>query len=166
MNQPNLFQKYCIDACAILDFWEIQNKTRPYHVKVRSFRVIWEHISKGVENGSIIVPKIVAEEIKLVTNNPELQAWLKKNEKKFWDQGGSIQELRKIVSKHDIYTKTKGSLADAVLIAIAMTHNLTVITQENYVKNQSMVNPKIPNVCEEFSVKWLNLPEFFEVEGL
>jgi len=166
MNQPNLFQKYCIDACAILDFWEIQNKTRPYHVKVKSFRVIWDYISKEIEEGSIILPKIVADEVKLVTDNPELKEWLKKHEKRFCDHDDSTEELQKIVSKYNIYTKIKGSLADAVLIAIAKTRGLTVITQEIYVKNQSMVSPKIPNVCEEFSVKWMNLPEFFEAEGL
>ena len=79
MNQSNLFQEYCIDTCAILDFWDTQIRTRPYHVKVKTFRIIWDHISSKVGSGSIVVPKIVADEIKTIPNNDELKEWLDKN---------------------------------------------------------------------------------------
>jgi len=166
MNQSNLFQEYCIDACAILDFWDTQIRTRPYHVKVKTFRRIWDHISSKVNSGSIIIPKIVAGEIEAITNNSELKEWLNKNKKIFVDHNPYVGELEKIVNKYPIYTTNKGSLEDAIVIAIAMSNNLTVVTSEIYVKEHSAIKPKIPNVCEDFFVKWMNLPEFFEAEGL
>jgi len=166
MNQSNLFQEYCIDACAILDFWDIQERTRPYHVKVKSFRVIWEYIASKVAGGEIIVPKIVADEVDAVSSNEELKLWLKSNRKRFVDYNRSIPALQKIVNKYTIYTTNKGSMADAVVVAIAMSSNLKVITSEILVSQHSPVKPKIPNVCNDFSVKWMNLPEFFEAEGL
>lgn len=166
MNQSNLFQEYCIDTCAILDFWDTQIRTRPYHVKVKTFRIIWNHISSKVASGSIVVPKIVADEIKTIPNNNELKEWLDKNKNIFVDHNSCIGELQKIVNKYPIYTTNKGSLEDAIVIAIAMGNNLTVVTSEIFVKQHSAINPKIPNVCEDFSIKWMNLPEFFEAEGL
>lgn len=167
MSQSNLFQKYCFDACAILDFWDVRPKTRPYHVKVKSFRTIWEHISSEVEKGTIIIPKIVAEEVK--SEDAELKEfndWLEYHKKAFVDHNHCILELQKIVSKYPIYTSNKGSLVDAIVVAIAMSCSITVITSENYSTPHNPVKPKIPNVCEDFSVKWLHLPEFFKEEGL
>ncbi len=166
MIQTNFFQKYCIDACAILDFWDTQTRTRPYHVKVKSFRAIWEYISSKVDDGTIVVPKIVAEEIKSIPGNDELKNWLDRNKGKFIGHSTYLGELQKIVQKYPIYTKDRGSLEDALVIAISMGNNLTVITSEVLVKQHSPIKPKIPNVCEDFSVKWMNLPEFFEAEGL
>ena len=164
MNQSNLFQEYCIDACAILDFWDTQIRTRPYHVKVKTFRTMWEYVSSKVESGSIVVPKIVADEI--TTNNDELKEWLDSHKKIFVDYNRCIRELERIVNKYEVYTTNKGSLADAVVVAIAMSNNLTVVTSEVYSKQPSEIKPKIPNVCEDFSIKWVNLPEFFEAQGL
>ena len=155
MNQSNLFQEYCIDACGILDFWDTRNRTRPYHVKVKAFRRIWDDISSKVDNGSIIVPKIVAGEIGAITSNDELKGWLNKNKKVFVDHNPYMGELEKIVNKYPIYTTNKGSLEDAIVVAIAMNNNLTVVTSEIYVKEHSAIKPKIPNVCEDFSVKSL-----------
>jgi len=164
MNQPNLFQQYCIDACAILDFWDAQIRTRPYHVKVEAFRRIWNHVSSKVESGSIVVPKIVASEI--TTQNDELKEWLDSHKKTFLSHNHCIGELQKIVNAYSIYTTNKGSLADAVVVAIAMSNNLIVVTSEVHSSQHSKIKPKIPNVCDDFSVKWMNLPEFFEAESL
>jgi hypothetical protein len=167
MNQSKLFQQYCIDACAILDFWDnTQSRTRPYHVKVKTFRVIWEHISSKIKLGAIIVPKAIAIEIGNVTDNEELKIWLKQNNKLFIDHSLYLKELAEIVNRYPIYTTHRSSIGDAILIAIAKANKLTVITSETYSKQHSPIRPKIPNVCEDFSVKWVNLPEFFEGEGL
>lgn len=166
MSQSTLFQKYCLDACGILDFWEESPKTRPYHVKVKSFRVIWERISAMVSEGSIVIPRAVADEVGLVTKSSELQEWIEENKPRFVPTAEIADELGKIVNKHQIYTTNKGSFGDAVLMATALNRGLTIITSEILVSTPSLVNPKIPNVCNEFGIKWMHLPEFFEAEGL
>lgn len=167
MSQSNLFQKYCIDACAILDFWDTQPKTRPYHVKVKTFRSIWDHISSKVEDGSIVIPKVIADEISSDEDEfKELKEWIDHHKKILINHSHCIAELQKIVTKYPIYTTNKGSLPDAIVVAIAMSSNLTVITSENFSTQHSPFKPKIPNVCNDFSVKWIHLPEFFKEEGL
>lgn len=163
MGQLSLTQEYSIDACAILDFW--RPKSPPYDVKVRKFRSLWDYISKKIEDSTIVLPKMVADEVK--TQNKELSEWIKAHKKFFVGYGDCVDKLSQIVNKYDIYTKSgKASFPDAILVAVSMGRNLTVITSERYVSTHSLVNPQIPNICEEFSVKWMNLPGFFEAERL
>jgi len=169
MNQTNLFQKYCIDTSAILDFWDTQDRTRPYHVKVKTFRTIWNHVSSEIDTGVIIVPKIVAEEAKTIaeiTHNTELEVWIEDHKSVFLYHDQCLDELKRIITKYTIYQGQRGSLADAIVVATGMKNNITVITSESHVQQHSLVKPKIPNVCEDLGVNWIQLPEFFESEGL
>lgn len=163
MNQMSLLQNYCIDTSAILDFWDFENN-RPYDIKVKKFRELWDHISSRIQNGTIVVPKAVAKE--LTPYNDELKEWKISNNRLFSDHDDCLGDLGKIVNKYTIYTTNKVSLNDAIVVAIASTRNLTVITSEKLAPNHSAVRPKIPNVCEEFSVNWLNLPNYFAAENL
>ena len=164
MSQTGLYEEYCIDTNSILDFWRVDSdKVGPYHVKVKSFRALWDYLTAEIEKGRILVLQCVAKEI--TPEDEELQGWLSSHNELFIDDECSL-ELKGIVSVYDIYTKTRGSLADAILIATAKHRGLTVITSELHVPNNGKFNPKIPNVCEEYSVNWLNLPDFFAKEGL
>ncbi len=162
MGQLTLTQQYCIDACAILDFWRPQRP--PYDVRVKKFRSLWDHISDRIEKEIIVLPKAVAEEV--LTENAELDKWLKEHKSLFVKNEDCVSELGKVVQMYDIYTKDKASLPDAILVAVAISQGLTVITSEKHVPVPSPYNPKIPNVCEDFTVSWMNLPGFFAAEGL
>lgn len=167
MNQGSLLNKYCFDTSSIFDFWLEGNKTsRPYHVKVDSFRKIWVNISKMIEGEVIVVPKVVGDE--LIYGNPELIAWVKSHRKLFVPHSECKQELTKIVNEFQAYaSKRLNKLHDAIVIATAMRRNLTVVTSETFAyPQQSEENPKVPNVCEHFKIKWMNLPEFFEAAKL
>jgi hypothetical protein len=167
MNQASLIGKYVIDASAIFDFWLVTGGvTRPYHVKVNKFRSIWDHITLLVENGTILVPDTVATEV--VVADPELLEWVDSHKKGFVDSDSYQIELSRVVNDFQSYTLNRlNKLNDAKLISIAMGENLAVITSEHIITGTpSPMNPKIPNVCDHFSIKWVNLPEFFAAEGL
>lgn len=56
----------------------------------------------------------------------------------------------------------KGGLnADPFVIARAMTEGKTVVTMEQRKANAA----KIPNICDHFGVRWLNLEGFMEEQG-
>ena len=47
---------------------------------------------------------------------------------------------------------------------MAQNHQFVVITAERW--GQSVKNPKLPYVCDEFKVRWLNIVDFLADEGL
>jgi hypothetical protein len=168
--QGNLFQEgnqeFAIDACAILDFWgSIPGYTRKYDIGVKQFRVLWEFIATKIDEGVILLPKVVYDEI-IVSTNKEFTDWLKTRETLCVDFDDSKIELAEIVNKFEIYTTPKASLQDAQLVSIAKKRGVAVITSESKSDPISYSDPKIPNVCEEVNVNWFNLPDFFKHVGL
>jgi len=169
-TQADLFQetsqKFCIDACAILDFWgSMPGYPRPYDVEVQRFNKLWNHIASQIEAGVIILPRVIYDEVVKTTKN-ELAKWLKKRRKLFVDYVDAQQELAEIVNKVEFYTTSKASLHDAILIAVAKKRKITVITSEKRASSLNLKKPKIPNVCEEIGVDWLSLVDYFKQEGL
>jgi hypothetical protein len=52
--------------------------------------------------------------------------------------------------------------ADGYLVAYAKSHNMTVVTQETRVPENSP-KIKIPNLCEHFNVRYIALPEMIKM---
>lgn len=167
--QTNIFQeankKFCIDACAILDFWGSVDYPRPYDVEVKEFRKLWDHIATQIDEGCIILPYPIYEQV-AVTTKPELKRWLDARKALFPNYEDAESELAEIVNKFDIYTTTKASLEDAILVAVAKQKSIAVITSERKSNPTNYQNPKIPNVCDAVTVKWKSLPEYFKLVGL
>lgn len=156
--------KYVIDTNVVLDFWgSIPGQIRNYDVDVKAFRQIWDHIAIMIINGEILMPKAVAAELHL-TVKPELKQWLEENENKFLEHDDCLEELTLIVDNFDNYTKSKSQLADAIVIAMALKNELTVITSERKKINVSLKNPYIPNVCDKVGAKSIKIAEFLIVE--
>lgn len=169
-SQANMFQeanqKYCIDACAVLDFWgSVDLFRRPYDIRVQGFRKLWDHIANQIDEGYIVLPYPIYEELRK-TSKPELKKWLDARKSLFPRYDTAQNELAEIVNKFHIYTTEKGSLNDAILVAIAKQRGLQVITSEKKDKITNPTAPKVPNVGEEVGVKCKSLPEYFEENGL
>lgn len=163
MTQINFIRKYIIDTSSVLDFWK--DKNSKYTVNVKKFREIWDHMSNLVENGTILIPDILIEETELV--NQDLTKWIDAHKSSFIKVDDYLPNLEKVVKEFNAYTSGRPhALNDAKLISIAMGEKVIVITSENRAEHHSYLHPKIPNVCDHFSVKCLNLPEFFTVEGI
>lgn len=159
-------QKYVIDACAMLDFWgSIAGFRRPYDIDIAAFRKIWEHIAQLVLDGVILIPEVIYQEVDKTTIK-EFHEWLLKHKSLYVEYDDAIDELAAIVQKIEIYTTDKVSINDAIVVAIAKKKGLTVITSERKSSQLNLNKPKVPNVCDEFDVAWLNLPDFFKAEGL
>ncbi len=170
-SQTDLIQhanrKYVIDANALLDFWgSIPNIPRPYDIKVKEFRKLWDVIAKMIDDGTVIVPFVIYKEVE-DTLQQEFWDWLKARKDHFADHEECRVEIAKIVNEYEVYTiPKKSSLQDAIVVAVAMKYGLKVITSEK--RDHPPVNhkPKIPDACDRFGVKPLSLPEFFEEIGM
>ena len=102
--------------------------------------------------------------IELKKKDDDVYAWAKRQDGLFLPLDDPIQTaVKEVLSTHPrLVAQGKGrNAADPFVVALAMTHNLTVITLE---QRGSATNPKIPEVCDDYGVPWVNLLEFIRNE--
>ncbi|MBI9038509.1 MAG: DUF4411 family protein [Bacteroidales bacterium] len=144
---------YCLDANVLIEAWQ-----KYYSPKVCPS--YWDILNYfGVQN-KIFMPELVYEEI--VRTDDDLSKWLK-------NSGITIRKIDEQVTKclQDIYStnpihkflvdNTKArSLADPWVIAHAINEKAIVVTKEEKVTALNSKRIKIPNVCENMNVSWIN----------
>jgi hypothetical protein len=108
----------------------------------------------------IFTPELVSEEI--TRTEDDLSKWLKGSKipiKKISEPVTIC--LQRIYSTNPIHqnlvdnTKAR-SLADPWLIAHALYENATVVTKEEKITALNSSRIKIPNVCDNMGVRWIN----------
>jgi len=145
--------KYCLDTNIIIEAW---NK---YYSPVFCSDY-WKILSDLGKRNIIFMPREVYNEI--YTKDDELSEWLKKSDISVHETDEIVLEnLVKIYKKNPIHQnlvqEEKGrSIADPWVIAHSMKENATVVTKENKIKNLNSQKIKIPNVCENMGVKWID----------
>jgi len=153
--------KYCLDANVLIQAWQ-----KYYSPKFCSD--YWDILNEFGENSRVFLPEVVYDEI--VRTDDSLSKWLKKSKI-------PIQKITEPVTKclYDIYSNnpahkylvdnTKArSLADPWVIAHAIHENATVVTKEEKVTALNSTKIKIPNVCDNMGVRWIN--DFQMIEEL
>ena len=114
----------------------------------------------------MIIPYEVSIEISKIDD--ELSNWLKESDIKVYPVDEEVQQcLIDIYSFNPAHTKlidnTKNrSLADPWFIAHAKKENAIVVTKENKVTQTGTDKIKIPNVCENMGIEWINDFQFIE----
>jgi predicted nucleic acid-binding protein len=145
--------KYCLDTNIIIEAW---NK---YYSPVFCSDY-WQILKDLGKHNIIFIPRVVYNEI--YSKGDELSDWLIQS-------GISVHEIDEIVIKNlkNIYEKNpihqnlvqeaKGrSLADPWVIAHSMKENAIVVTKEDKITDINSLKIKIPNVCENMGIKWIN----------
>lgn len=161
---------YSIDTNVFLDIWcppdtNIFSKHR--------MPELWEHIEKLVDAGRIIATREVYDELKDHAAD-DLLEWLNGHKSMFVETDLVIVGHAKTII-NDIYTKYKGgykpdqkNAADPFVVAVALSRQAIVFTQESNLglhNPKDVKAPKIPNVCETCEVECVNMHEFIEREG-
>lgn len=154
---------YCLDANVLIQAWQkyYSPKFCPQY---------WDLLNNlGVEE-RIFIPEIVREEI--VRTEDDLSAWLKSSKIPIRKIDESVTScLKSIYSQDPIHmqlvdnTKAR-SLADPWVIAHAISEDATVVTKEEKVTAPNSKRIKIPNVCENMKVRWINDFEFIHELGI
>lgn len=159
-NSP---QKYCLDANVLIQAWQ-----RYYSPKFCPD--YWTLLNDFGETDRIFLPQNVFEEI--VKTEDDLTDWLKSSKIPIREIDGQVANcLRNIYSANQFHkylvdnTKQR-SLADPWVIAHALNENACVVTKEEKVTTPNTTRIKIPNVCENMNIRWINDFEFIEELGI
>jgi predicted nucleic acid-binding protein len=150
---------YCLDANVLIQAWQ-----KYYSPKICPD--YWDILNSLGKQGQIFIAEEVKDEI--VKSEDELAKWLKKSsipvhkpdEKVIacWQKILQADPLHKF-----LVDNIKGrSLADPWVISHAMKMNATLVTKENKETALNTKRIKIPNVCDNMGVRWINDFEFVQ----
>lgn len=150
---------YCLDANVLIQAWQ-----RYYSPKFCSD--YWEVLNELGNQGIIFIPEIVFEEI--TRTDDDLSKWLKKSKISVHKIDGLVTKcLQAIYANNPVHknlvdsTKAR-SLADPWIIAHAIKEKAIVVTKEEKVTALNSNKVKIPNVCENMGITWINDFQFIE----
>ena len=152
-------QKYCLDANVLVQAWQ-----KYYSPKFCSG--YWSLLNDFGEEGKIFLPKNVFEEI--TKTEDDLTDWLKNSKIPVNKVDGQVANcLRDIYAANPLHkylvdNTRQRSLADPWVIAHALKENACVVTKEEKVTAPNTTRIKIPNVCENMNIRWINDFEFVE----
>ena len=133
----------------------------------KQFPSLWTLFDKIVEQGRITSTREVLRELQ--DRGGEASDWAEDNKYLFpmpnAIEGGHVAAIYKVKHFQSNIEKQKilrgGSNADSFLIARARAIEGTVLTMEQLKPN----SVKIPNICEYFDVRCVDLQRFMEIEN-
>ncbi len=161
MNAPT--GKYCLDANVLIQAWQ-----KYYNPKFCPD--YWELLNEFGNKDIIFIPSVVYEEI--IRTEDELSNWLKNSKipvKKISEPVTNC--LQKVYAANPVHNNlvdnTKGrSLADPWVIAHALHENAIVVTKEEKITVPNSNKIKIPNVCDNMGIRWINDFQLVEELGI
>lgn len=146
-------KKYCLDANVLIQAWN-------FYYSPKFCPSYWDVLNELGNAGTIFIPHMVYEEI--VRTDDDLSRWLKQSSIAIREIDEKvIQCLQMIWAANPIHKtlvdNVRGrSLADPWVIAHAMREGAAVVTKEEKVTALNASRVKIPNVCENMGVEWMN----------
>lgn len=164
--------RYLLDSNIYLNFYE-------RYYKQNIFPTFWTSLIPII-NGNVVIPKVIIDEN---YQNPWFKDWIDNNysptllnHKSYVSEWGQILAHIQSCGKYKPTALTSNQgwgnerIADAWIIAIAKTDNLTIVTEEQKNPNLSGINPsksaKIPDVCQDLGVRCITMNQFFGEVGL
>ncbi len=144
---------YCLDANVLIEAWQkyYSPKFCPQY---------WDVLNNLGKEGRIFLPEMVFEEI--TRTEDELCKWLKESKIPIRKIDANVTKcLQEIYAKNpshqNLVDNIKGrSLADPWVIAHALNEKAIVVTKEAKVTALNSSRVRIPNVCDNMGVEWIN----------
>lgn len=146
-------QTYCLDANVLIEAWQ-------KYYSPKFCPSYWELLDRLGKENRIFLPRYVYDEI--TKTEDQLAEWLKGSSIAIHPiDGGVASCVGKIFQadpKHKLLVDNikQRSLADPWVIAHAMNTGSCVVTKENLETAASSKKIKIPNVCENMGVRWID----------
>lgn len=168
MTQDALFAdsaRYAIDTNVIVSFLGDSDSE---HYPLDVFKPQWDFLESTMRDGRVVAPRVVENELeKWATKIAGVKLWLHDHKYLFHDieTDAQLDGAKRIVNAYPAYATSVNYLGDLEVMAFAMARGLTVISLEVKATQHSPKKPKIPNVCEEFGIKWVNLAGFLRAKG-
>lgn len=152
MNSPD--QKYCLDANVLIQAWQ-------KYYSPKFCRDYWILLNDLGSKNRIFLPQEVFEK-DIARTEDDLTKWLKSSNVPIYKIDESVTLcLKKIYDENPVHkylvdnTKQR-SLGDPWVIAHALKENACVVTKEEKVTAVNTKRIKIPNVCDNMGVRWIN----------
>lgn len=151
--------KYCLDANVLIQAWQ-----KYYSPKICPD--YWDILIELGTQNLIFLPETVFEEI--TRTEDELSEWLKRSKLPIRKISQSVTRcLQNIYAQNPNHKNLvdnikQRSLADPWVIAHAIDENATVVTKENKETALNTKRIKIPNVCDNMGLRWINDFEFIQ----
>lgn len=152
-------KKYCLDTNTLIEPW---NK----YYSINLAPDYWDILDNLAKEGIIFCTEFVKREIEKTDDN--LSRWIKSRPYLFKSVNEEVQKnLRTILSKYErlVDSSKSRSLADPWVIAHAMAEDAIVVTKEDTTPPLAK-RIKIPDVCNELNVKWINEFQFLNEIGM
>ncbi len=144
---------FCLDANVLIQAWQ-------KYYSPTFCPDYWEVLNKLGNQGRIFISEMVYEEI--IRTDDDLSKWLKTSRIPVREIDELVtKSLQAIYSKNPLHknlvdnTKAR-SLADPWVIAHAINEKAVVVTKEEKVTALNSNKIKIPNVCDNMGVRWIN----------
>jgi predicted nucleic acid-binding protein len=152
-------RKYCLDTNVLIQAWQ-------KYYSPRFCPDYWKVLNDLGSQGRIFLPQMVFEEI--TRTDDDLATWLKKSDIPEYKIDEHVTEcLKKIYANNPVHknlvdnTKQR-SLADPWVIAHALKEGAILVTKEEKITATNTTKIKIPNVCDNMGVLWINDFQFVE----
>lgn len=152
-------KKYCLDANIFIEGW---NK----YYSMELIPSYWEILDNLAQDGIVFSPVEVKREI--IQHDDGLSDWIKTRPYIFRDITNPMQEkIREIMAKYPrlVDSTRQRSIADPWVIANAIIEDAIVVTKETPVGSSSR-RIKIPDVCNELGVPWIDDFQFAKEIGI
>ena len=142
--------RYSFDTSSFVESWR-----RIYPRDV--FPSLWdEHLPGLIASGDLRASKQV--KVELERQDDELLAWANDQDDLFIEADASVQAaVSAIMASHGNLVQAHGggrSGGDPFVIALAQVSGAIVVTEE---KPRSVINPKIPDVCNALGIQCINM---------
>ncbi len=144
---------YCLDSNVLIQAWQ-------KYYSPKYCPSYWDLLNQLGNQKQILIPQMVYDEI--VRTDDELSEWLKASQIEVKPITNAVTTLLRKIYDADPFHKflvdnKKGrSLADPWVIAHAIDENAIVVTKEEKVTALNTNKIKIPNVCDNMKVPWMN----------
>ncbi len=144
--------RYCLDANVLINAWN-----QYYH---RDFCPdYWTELKRFGFEQRVFLCEAVRDEI--TRSDDLLAAWVQASGIPVYEVDGNVTQIVQRIFTHDsrheflVDASKQRSMADPWVIAHAIDQQATVVTKENK-EIQSPTKVKIPNVCENMGVRWID----------
>jgi len=149
---------YCIDTNCILE--------RGRNYPPAQFPTLWSRLESLITDGRLRASEEVLEELERVDED-EPTAWAKSQKSLFvpldLDQTNAVAQIQEEIPELVDY-RAKKSGGDPFVIALALVRGYVVLTQEK--KSGPPSRPRIPNACERYKIRYVNLVGLMSAEKL